>query len=445
MEGNRDLIVIDLDEKARRALPHNQLENAGWRIHHAPDADEAGRLLQHHPAHVGLVNLGRANDTLYPRAEALLQIDPGMEWTALLEAEALSAPGVPELIRRGFFDFHTLPADPDRLAVTLGHAWGMARLRTPLPDEGDGEYEMVGTSEPMQALFRTIRKVAGADAPALIGGESGTGKELAALAIHERSPRAKGPFIAVNCGALPANLIQSELFGHEKGAFTGAHQRKVGRFEAAAGGTIFLDEIGDLAPELQVHLLRFLQEHTIERLGGTETLPLDVRVIAATHVNLEQAVAEGRFREDLYYRLNVLRLDVPPLRDRGADIELLARFFFNKFAREGGSGLEGFSRSALTVMRSHPWPGNIRELINRIRQAMVLCENRLITPEDLGLDRRCHPRQLETLQQVRARAERDAVHNALHHCGHNVSQAATSLGVSRVTLYRLMERHGLQP
>ena len=440
----RDLLLIDFQTTGPRALPHDHLENAGWRIHQAPDPEQAVRVLERHPAHVGLVNLGHAEEALQPRAEELLQLDSAMEWTALLEPEALYRPGVPELIRRGFFDFHTLPADPARLAVTLGHAWGMACLRDRQPDAETGEYEMVGSSPAMQALFRTIRKVAVADAPVLIHGESGTGKELAALAVHEHSARATGPFVAVNCGALPANLIQSELFGHERGAFTGAHQRKIGRFEAAAGGTIFLDEIGDLAPELQVHLLRFLQEHTIERVGGTETIQLDVRVIAATHINLEEAVAEGRFREDLYYRLNVLRLNVPPLRERGDDIERIARFFFDRFAREGTTKVEGFSQSALTVMRTHPWPGNIRELINRVRQAMVLCENRLIRPEDLGLNRRGRERRIATLQQVREQAERNAIRDALHYCGHNISQAAKSLGVSRVTLYRLLERHSLE-
>jgi transcriptional regulator with PAS, ATPase and Fis domain len=285
--------------------------------------------------------------------------------------------------------------------------------------------------------------VAGVDAPVLITGESGTGKELAALALHERSSRKDKPFVAVNCGALPNGLIQSELFGHEKGAFTGASQRKIGRIEAAAGGTIFLDEIGDLPLELQVNLLRFLQEKTIERVGGTTSIPVDVRVLAATHVDLEAAVAEGKFREDLYYRLNVLKINTPPLRDRQGDIEVLAKYFFEIFSHEKRRNVKGFSPAALQLMNRYNWPGNVRELISRVRRAMVMCERRLITPKDLDLDKRESQRLVTTLEAARSNAELEAIRNALQKNNSNLTDSARELGVSRVTLYRLIQKNGL--
>ena len=230
---------------------------------------------------------------------------------------------------------------------------------------------MVGVSAPMQAVFRNLRKIAAVDAPVLITGETGTGKELAARAIHERSRRSSGPFVAVNCAALPATLIQSELFGYERGAFTGAQRRKIGSIESANGGILFLDEIGDLSLDLQVNLLRFLEESAIQRVGSPKEIPVDVRVIAATHDDMERATAEGRFREDLYYRLNVLRLEMPMLRARGEDIEVLARFFFEKFRQETSHKVIGFSPEALQSMADYDWPGNVRELINRVRRATV--------------------------------------------------------------------------
>jgi DNA-binding NtrC family response regulator len=283
--------------------------------------------------------------------------------------------------------------------------------------------------------------VACVDAPVLITGESGVGKELAAMAVHERSQRAQGRFVAVNCGALPANLIQSELFGYEKGAFTGAAARKIGHFESAAGGTIFLDEIGDLSLDLQINLLRFLQERTIERVGGTGKIQVDARVIAATHVDLEKAVAEGRFREDLYYRLHVLNLRVPSLRDRTGDIDLLARFFFEKFSKDRRPQIRGFSQRAIQAMNDHPWPGNVRELINRVRRAMVMSEKRLISAEDLGFQPALLLGRQQTLDQVRDQAEKSAILASLQRARRNISRAARDLGVSRVTLYRLLEKH----
>ena len=245
----------------------------------------------------------------------LLDAAPHISWIIALSAESLARFEFRRLIGKGCFDFHTLPVNYPLLNTMLGHAYGMAQLHEPMvADEcWEADYQMIGNSPSIRATFSHIRKMSGArDAPVLIHGESGTGKELAARAIHRQSARAEQPFVAINCGALPASLIQSELFGHERGAFTGAHQRKAGRLETAKGGTLFLDEIGDLPLALQVNLLRFLQEHTFERLGGNEPIALDARVIAATHIDLEKAVAEGRFREDLYYRLNVLRLTLPP-------------------------------------------------------------------------------------------------------------------------------------
>lgn len=366
-----------------------------------------------------------------------------IEWIALVPPSGLSKPDVARLVLRYCIDFHTLPVEAERLDAIIGHAFGMSALREGFSDHTLPAYHrMVGTSQAMQRLMKAIGKVATVEAPVLIQGESGTGKELAAHAIHENSVRAAGPFVAVNCGALPVGLIQSELFGHERGAFTGAQRRKIGRIEAANGGTIFLDEIGDLDLNLQANLLRFLQEGVVERVGGSGPIPVDVRVIAATHVDLERAVADGRFRADLYYRLNVLRIDMPALRTRQGDVAVLADYFFNRFAKDRAAGVRGFSREAYLAMNAHAWPGNVRELINRVRRAMVMCERRWIMPADLGLhDDRVAPL---TLAEARERAEQAAVEAALQANRYNVSKAAAQLGVSRVTLYRLMNKYGLQ-
>jgi DNA-binding NtrC family response regulator len=428
---------------------------AGWEVHVADSLRTADQLLSEHHYPVGLAKIPRDGSEDWRQSgienwanlEAFLSRLDNPRWIALTPPDALDHDHICQLITTGFFDYHTLPHDPTRLLASLGHAYGMSRLGAnddAAKHSVNGEHEMVGTGAAMQALFHSIRKIAGVDAPVLIGGESGTGKELAALAIHARSARADGPFITVNCGALPDNLIQSELFGHEKGAFTSAHQRNIGRFEAAAGGSIFLDEIGDLPLALQVNLLRFLQEKTIERVGGTRSIPVDVRVIAATHANLEQAVAEGRFREDLYYRLNVLNLEVPALRERVDDIELLARFFFNKFSSEKNRRVRDFSQQALSAMCRYDWPGNVRELINRIRRAMVMCDRRLIMPGDLGLDQQHHECSIMTLDQARSEAEINAIRNSLNATQHNVSKAARLLGISRVTLYRIAEKNGVR-
>jgi len=369
-----------------------------------------------------------------------------MPWVALLSRDARDNEEICRFVWESFYDYHTLPPDVDRLLATLGHAHGMAMIGRTAPNPAHGavaEPQIVAVCAPMQAVFQSIRKIAAVDAPVLITGESGTGKELAARAIHERSRRSSGPFIAVNCAALPAELIQSELFGYEKGAFTGAQRRNIGSIEAASGGTLLLDEIGDLSSKLQVNLLRFLQESTIQRVGSPKEIPVDVRVIAATHGDMEKAVAEGRFREDLYYRLYVLRLELPPLRARGEDIEVLARFFFERFSGESAHHVKGFSAEALRSVASHTWPGNVRELINRVRRAIVMCEGRLIRPSDLGFKDMPPPTWLVTLDEARATAEREAIAQALKLTPNNLSEAARRLGTSRPTLYRLMNKYGL--
>jgi DNA-binding NtrC family response regulator len=293
-------------------------------------------------------------------------------------------------------------------------------------------------------LRQQILKVSQVDAPVLIWGESGSGKELVARAVHDHSARTSAPFVPINCGAMPASLIQSELFGYEKGAFTGAARDKCGLIESAAGGTIFLDEIGDLPLDMQSNLLRFLQEKTICRVGGTRQITVDVRVIAASHVKLWQAVEAGRFREDLFYRLNVLPLDVPSLRERGSDVVPLAEYYFNVFAAERAPGVKGFSTRALEAMSSHDWPGNVRELVNRVRRALVMAEGHMIQAADLGLDDVAPPVLLEALDGVRIQAERAALQ--AHLCeGKSMTVVARELGVSRMTLYRLMAKHGIEP
>ncbi|MGZ3181389.1 MAG: sigma-54 interaction domain-containing protein [Telluria sp.] len=298
---------------------------------------------------------------------------------------------------------------------------------------------ITGSSPAVQRLRSQILRVAAVDAPVLIWGESGSGKELAALAIHAASARATGPFVAINCGAIPASLIQSELFGHERGAFTGAARARAGLIESAAGGTIFLDEIADLPREQQANLLRFLQEKTIYRVGAARSLAVDVRVVAASHVNLERAVADGQFREDLYYRVSVLPLEVPPLRARQEDIVPLAEQVLRAHAGDAHAPVRGFAPEALAALLAHPWPGNVRELINRVRRALVLAEGSHLSAADLGL---AAPAPAAP-GSLRAQAERDAIATCLARHGNIVSRAARELGVSRTTMYRLLARHGL--
>lgn len=414
-----------------------------WEVHACGKIAQARDLSEDDHFPVGLVLLDGWDSESQQALEELLLEQSDMRWVALVSEGTLDQNDVRHLVSQGFYDFHTLPPDMGRLRMTLGHAYGMATLSSTMAEDKH-HYGMVGESPVMQQLYRTIGKAALVNAPVLVQGESGTGKELAALAIHQLSARAEYPFIAVNCAALPGNLIQSELFGHERGAFTGATQRKIGKIEMAASGSIFLDEIGDVPMDLQVNLLRFLQDRRIERVGGTESISVDVRVIAATHVDLQRAVDQGRFREDLFYRLNVLRLDVPPLRARTGDVELLAKHTFNEFRSERHPRIRGFSRGALRAMNAYLWPGNVRELINRVRHAMVMSEEPMISAASLGLEQLPKGKADLTLDKARDVAERSVVESTLRRARQNVSEAARQLGISRVTMYRLMTKYGLR-
>jgi DNA-binding NtrC family response regulator len=422
---------------------------AGWEVHVATRADAASELMANGEFLVALVQWDcpiEDRENRLRQTRPLLDANSDVNWIALIASGVNSSRDVCQLIATHFYAYHTVPLDSQRLLVTVGQAHGMAaitRSNFARRTEGPVPLGMVGRAPSMRALYQKISKFAAIDLNVLIHGQSGTGKELAASAIHRLSDRSDGPFVAVNCGALPRDLIQTELFGHEKGSFTGADRRRVGRIEAAQGGTLFLDEIGDLPLDLQVNLLRFLQEKTIDRLGGSSEIPVDVRVIAATNANLERAVEEGRFREDLYYRLNVLRLDMPSLNERGDDKQLLAEHFLHLFARSVNPNVKGFSEAAMEVIKDYPWPGNVREMVNRIQRAVVMCEGRRIRPRDLGLDRNAPNSVLKTLAEVRAHAEKEAIKTTLAAVRNNVSRAARHLGVSRVTLYRLMEQHAV--
>lgn len=441
--AQRELLCIGISPLP--AALRCELEAAGWRPFCLVDLQEASRLLRQRLYRIGLLFVEQLTPAQSRQLELLFTADHGCEWVGVFSRGARETPGCIDLIVDYLFDYHTLPVDPPYLLKTLGHAHGRAAMRAAAwrtsASTPAAATKIVGESQAVRLLLRQIRKVAVTDAPVLIGGESGSGKELAAQAVHQFSRRQAGPFIAVNCGAISSTLIQAELFGTVRGAFTGALRDRKGLLEAADGGTIFLDEIADLPLDMQINLLRFLQEQTITPVGASHSIQVDVRVVAAANVDLAQSVEAGRFRQDLYYRLNVVPLHVPPLRERRDDIAALAQLYFTRFTAEGNPRLRGFSSAALEAMHAHSWPGNVRELINRVRRAVVMSESRMITPADLGLQPASSPAPVEALDRIRVDAERMAVQAALTRAQNNVTHAARALGVSRMTLYRMIERH----
>lgn len=349
-------------------------------------------------------------------------------------------------VRFGALDYYAKPIRLEELKVMIKRAFHIHQLQQRLQEREqaapEGFQGVIGTSKAMKDIFRFIQRVAASDISVLICGESGTGKEVAAKSIHQQSQRKNNPFVVVNCGAIPENLLESELFGHERGAFTGAHAQKRGKFELAHTGTLFLDEIGEMAPPLQVKLLRFLQDRKIERVGGTQPIEVDVRIIAATNRNLKRDMENHVFREDLYYRLKVVPLDMPPLRERKEDIIPLAQYFLKKYSHEHRKPPMTLSPEAEGALLMHPWPGNVRELENLISRSVVLSARTILKPSDLGFALDQIPTDVN-LKFARKAIEKDFVQKALHRNGGVVSRAARELGISRVNLYELINKYGI--
>ena len=443
------LLLVDDSQEIREQMKWGL--KAHYEVFEAENREEAMEILQRETIGLVTLDLGLppdadgATEGLHA-LEQLVERDPFLKVVVITgnqdRANALKA------VELGAYDFLDKPVDIEVLKTVLqraGYLSGIEKENKKLVErqEKRGIPDIIGASPVMAKVFDTIRRVAGSDISILIVGESGTGKELVARAIHQQSHRKEGPFIAINCGAIPETLLESELFGHEKGAFTGAHMQRAGRIESAEGGTLFLDEIGEISPALQVKLLRVLQERSIERVGGRVEIPVDTRVLAATNSNLQLAMKEGRFREDLYYRLNTVTIPVPPLRDRGADIAMLAKVLLHRFGEEAKKKIAGFSREALLSLEQYHWPGNVRELENRVRRAVTLSDNLRIAPADLDLEEPKDVQAGPTLKEARDRVEKQVIEQTLGKTGGNITKAATLLGVSRPTLHDLISRHSI--
>ncbi len=443
------LLLVDDDDEIRTQM--KWALSGAYEIVPAANQEDAVSLFTRRRPPVVLLDLGLPPNPNTPDEglavlNRIIELDPGCKVivvTGQTEREvALRAIG------QGAYDFLCKPVDTDLLRLLLTRAFHVATLEREhrelqLRMQDDAFEGMLGTSARIQKVFEALRKVATTDAPVLVLGESGTGKEMVARAIHQRSVRRTGPFVAINCGAIPENLLESELFGHEKGAFTGAHVQRKGRVELAAGGTLFLDEVGELPPLLQVKLLRFLQEQCIERVGGRQEIAVDARVVAATNADLSKVIAQGGFREDLYYRLAVVELTLPPLRERDDDIRLLAQSFLGRYAADAGKTGIAFGADALRAILRHAWPGNVRELQNRVRRAVIMTESKRISAADLELDGAGTGVAVIGLKEARENVERELVTAALRKHGGKIAPAAVDLGISRPTFYELMEKLGV--
>jgi len=349
-------------------------------------------------------------------------------------------------VAMGAYDFYQKPVNTDTLDLIVQRAYQMYELEERnrrLQDQRASFLEGIVTTDPgMLKLCRTLEKIAPSDVTVTLLGESGTGKEVLAKALHNLSPRKESRFVAINCAAVPEQLMESELFGYEKGAFTGAAKRTLGKIETAENGTLFLDEIGDMPLNLQAKLLRFLQERVIERVGGRDEIPVNVRVVCATNKHLQEMAKEGTFREDLYYRICEMEILIPPLRDRSGDKTLLARHFLRKFSEQQNLNITGFTPEAVTAIESYPWPGNIRELENKMKRAVLMCDEKSVSSEDIGIS--TEGEMTLNLRQVRQEAEKTAINHALVLSDNNISSAAKLLGITRPTLYDLIKKYDLQ-
>ena len=424
----------------------------GYEVLQAKDRGSAMSLVRRHEPQLVSLDLGLPPDPANATEglallEEILSVTPNSKIIVVTgnddRENALKA------VAQGAYDFYVKPVDADALRLIVDRAARLFQLEDEnrrLARRTESPLNGLITADPgMLKVCRMIERVAPSDATVLLLGDSGTGKEVLARALHELSPRANQRFVAINCAAIPENLLESELFGYEKGAFTGATRQTIGKIEHAHKGTLFLDEIGDLPMSLQAKLLRFLQERTVERLGGRNEIPVDIRVVCATNQDLQQQMREGQFREDLYYRVSEISVIIPPLRERQGDRSLLAHALLERFSQTQRNAPRGFSSPAIRAIEAYEWPGNVREMENVIRRAVIMADASRITPEDLGLE---PPAEAEEdrvgLREVRDAAEQEAVIRAMGRCNGNIAQAADLLGITRPTLYNLLDKYGLR-
>ena len=448
-QDKKNLLIIEDDPGLQKQL---RWSFDAYEVLVARDRESALALVRRHEPAVVTMDLGLPPDPDgasegLATLEQILELAPDTKLIVLTgnqdHGNALKA------IDMGAYDFHQKPFDPEMLGLVVERAFYLYALqqenRRLLQTQVHSLITGIVTRDPgLIKVCRSVEKVAPSDATVILLGESGTGKEILARTLHQSSARQGKRFMAINCAAIPEALLESELFGYEKGAYTGAAKQTLGKIELADEGTFFLDEVGDLPMPLQAKLLRFLQERVIERIGGRKEIPVDVRIVCATHQNLKKLIEEGRFREDLYYRLSEIVITIPPLRERAGDAALLAHHFKNKFSVQERRSSLNFSKEALAAIESHPWPGNVREMENCIKRAVIMADGPLITAEDLGLQTSTALAEPINLRQIRDKAECDALMKALARVDGNVVKAAELLGVSRPTIYDLMNRHGLK-
>jgi len=438
------ILIVDDEQIVRDSLTH-WFEEDGYQVSSAADAFDVLKDLQPGKYDIMLVDIKMPKMSGLELLEKVKEIDP--DCIVIIITAYASVPSAVQALKNGAFDYVTKPIEPDELSHLIKNAIKQKALkkenialRTSI-DEMFSFEGLIGESPEMKKVFELIKIVAPQDTTVMIRGESGTGKELIARAIHMNSPRKYYPIIPVNCGAFTETLLESELFGHEKGAFTGAQYRRKGKIEMANGGTLFLDEVGSVSPKMQVELLRVLESKQFTRVGGSEIVKVDFRLISATNENLEKLVEEGRFREDLYYRLNVFTIYIPPLRERRSDIPILANHFVQKFARQMNKPILKISDEAMEILLNHSWPGNVRELENAIERAMVVGKPPEIKPSDLPFHlEKVNSFETDSLEEV----EKNHIQRVLKKYDWNISKAATALNIDRVTLYNKIKKYGLQ-
>ncbi len=447
MQNNKKILIVEDDPGLQKQMKWSFDE---FEVFIASDRKKALKIIMKEHPPVVTVDLGLPPDAEgttegLATVEEILSAAPNTKVIVVSGNDERS--NAVQAVASGAYDFYQKPIDSDVLNQIVTRAHHVFELEEDnrrlimehinVPMEG-----MIANSHQMQVVCRRVEKVAPSNATVLLLGGSGTGKEVLARALHGKNPSITGRFVAINCAAIPENLLESELFGYEKGAFTGATKTTAGKIEYAEGGTLFLDEMGELPFPLQAKLLRFLQERVIERIGGREEIPVNVRVICATHQNLEEKIEKKEFREDLYYRINEIPISIPLLKDREGDALLLARYYFDQINAEQSHKLKGFTKDALTAIEMHQWPGNVRELKNRIKRAVIMADGNQITAADLELELKDGDAEINAfnLRQVREVAERKVINKALHHTNGKISPAAELLGISRPTLYDLMQK-----